>query len=410
MPSDPVVTPETVEEDAELAVEEDAELAPGADTESEVADSGERTDGAASGDQPSDMRAADRTGLERARAALESSRDTFHSTLVVTADQVRNYVTAHRSPDPDSGADRVAGELGPFASGRIDPRKFAELVSEAERSDPAFLEPMEQALEVLDGLIERGEELHFVRVDPGADLTEAVGRALAEAGRAFGAARVFEAARRGAYEPYTHDAWLASFPFRLWSRAERQLAPPLVVEVEGEDLRAAGLADFLDGGQKLALLVHGESPPAPLVRLVSPRVLVLQTEDPEQLHRLSGVEGPAVGAVVSEGAALFVYEPGASEEPGRLEVVKLPEEEPRRRLGSLSAFQQAEELRQLVAMASAAGRPPGAPGQAAVAEQGSGGTPSAVAGETQAAAASSGDDRVDRLAAWLLTQADLSNL
>jgi hypothetical protein len=409
MPSDPVVTPETAEPDTEPASEVNADLGPEMDVEVEgTASSGERTDGDATGGEPSDTGAEERTQLDRARAALESPRERFHSTLVVTADQVRSYLTAHRSTDPDSGVDRVAGELGPFASGRIDPQRFAELVSEAERSDLVSLEPMERALDALIGLIERGDELHFVRVDAGGDLTEAVGRALAEAGRAFGAARVFEAARRGAYDPQTHDAWLASFSFRHWSRAERGLAPPLVIEVDGGDLRAAGLAEFLDGGQKLVLLVEGESPPAPLVRLVSPGVLVLQTDDPAELKRLAAVEGPAVGAIVPEGAGLFAHEPGAEGARGRLEVAYLPDEEPRRRLGSLSAFQQAEELRQLAEMAAGAVGAAGTVG--ATSESGSGAAPAVTGEEAVTAAASPGDDRVDRLAAWLLTQADLSDL
>jgi hypothetical protein len=405
MPSDPVVTPETIEPDADLAAGEVADRVPDAEPEMEAATASAQdaaedlTEGEPSGAGPGAS-----TRLDRAQAALETVRETFHSTLVVTADQVRSYVVAHRSPDPDGGADRVAGELGPFASGRIDPKKFAELVSEAEGSENVSLEPMERALDALTGLIERGDELHFVRVDPGGDLTEAVGRALAEAGRAFGAARVFEAARRGGYDPQTHDAWLASFPFRLWSRAERQLAPPLAIEVAGGDVRAAGLAEFLDGAQKLVLLIEGESPPAPLVRLVSPGVLVLQTGDPADLKRLSTTEGPAIGAVVPEGAALFAHEPRTDGEPIRLEIAYLPEEEPRRRLGSLSVFQQREELRQLAAMKARSTSP------SAAATPGAGAPSAAGPVEPTAAAASPADERVDRLAAWLLTQADLSDL
>ncbi len=90
----------------------------------------------------------------------------------------------------------------------------------------------------------------------------------------------------------------------------------------------------------------------------------------------------------------------------------LPEDEPRRRLGSLSVFQQTEELRQLAALAAIATGPTaaGTPAEGAVSTAAAAATPAAGTGEAPPTAAPPADERVDQLAAWLLTQADLSDL
>ena len=59
-----------------------------------------------------------------------------------------------------------------------------------------------------------------ISLEVGGDLYAAVDRALSDAGRAFGAARVFELARAGRYVAAEHDPMLAAFPFRSWSAAE----------------------------------------------------------------------------------------------------------------------------------------------------------------------------------------------
>jgi hypothetical protein len=83
-----------------------------------------------------------------------------------------------------------------------------------------------------------------------------VAAALAGIGRAFGAARGGARARRRSGDDDTSDDRLAGFPFRRWNRAERQIAPPLVVEVDGGDLQVGGLpsswtaAEDRAGGQR----------------------------------------------------------------------------------------------------------------------------------------------------------------
>ena len=82
----------------------------------------------------------------------------------------------------------------------------------------------------------------------------------------------------------------------------------------------------------------------------------------------------------------------------------MPEEEPRRALGSISAFQQTEELRHLAALAS---RPTAAAAGAAAAGAAPGiGAPAAAAAQDGTAPMGP----ANKLAAWLLSQADLSDL
>ena len=73
------------------------------------------------------------------------------------------------------------------------------------------------------------------------DLARAVGQAFARAGRVFGAARLVRLARNGGYRPEEHDDWLVELPFTAWTAAERDLAPPLLVELNGTELRPSAV-------------------------------------------------------------------------------------------------------------------------------------------------------------------------
>jgi hypothetical protein len=179
---------------------------------------------------------------------------------------------------------------------------------------------------------------------------------------------------------------LSGLPFRLWTRAERRSAPPLVVTVAGPDLHAAALADYADGRQKIVLVVDGACAPAALVRLVTPGTLVMQSTDPEALESVARFEGPAVAAVVPETAAAFTHDPTAGDEPWqRMTIQRLPSP-PFAPVPGMSAWQLREDVAQLAALAAA---------------------PAARPMPTAAALAAEGPDAVDRLAAWLLGQADL---
>jgi hypothetical protein len=320
--------------------------------------------------------------------ALAPSREAFHSSLAVTVDQVRGYLEAHETRD-DDGSGRMASELGPFAAGRIDVARLTEIIGDSESISEAELVPMRRAFETLSAVMARGAEVHRVQVPAGGDLQGQVAAALAECGRIFGAARVFELARSGRYVAEQHEPMMEAFPFHRWNGKEREIAPPLVVEVNGADLHAGGLAEFLDGGQKIALAVSGQAPPAPLVRLITPGVFVMQTGDPNDVRAMAEQAGPAIAAVLPETAGRFVHEPGGDEALGRLEVSFLPDEAPRRDLGSVTAFQQQQELKMLTALAAASAGP--------------------TAAAPAAPPAGPASD-VDLLAAWLIQQADLSDL
>ncbi|MFW5952282.1 MAG: hypothetical protein ACOCVZ_09220, partial [Gemmatimonadota bacterium] len=213
---------------------------------------------------------------------------------------------------------------------------------------------------------------------PGEDLRGAVRDALANAGRAFGAGRAVEHARAGTPSEDYRDG----FAPERWNRAERTVAPPLVVELDGADLRPAGLVDYLEGAQALVLLVRKPAPPAAVARLVTPGTLVVQGTGADAFDALKSWDGPAVISVVPEGAAVFSYVP-AEEGAGQLTVESMPEDVTKP-VGPLSAARQRGDLQLLRLLDTAAA------GQVV-----------AAAGEAEAV------DPTDKLAAWLLRQATI---
>jgi hypothetical protein len=336
---------------------------------------------------PSDER------VEQALGALRPVTAAFLSALATMADDIRGYLAAHQGT-LEGRAAALAAELGPFGARHIAPGRLAAVLNHEPPTDPLSREAMQRCLETLSALAARGDELFRVRVPEGGDLRDAVAGALAQVGGAFAAARVAQGARSGRPWLGGPGAGPEALPFSRWVRGERRLGPPLLVEVRGSDLRAAGLAEFLDGRQKIVLVVEGDCAPAPLVRLVTPGTFVLQTDDAAGLERLVGWDGPGIAAVVPPGAARFVHDPAAGTAPWqRITVVGLPEAPPRKAVGGLSAAQQAEELELLRTLATA---PRGAEAPAAPA--------------APAAAAAAPPDPADRLADWLLSQADLSDV
>lgn len=318
---------------------------------------------------------------ERIVSALRSLRaplDAYRSAVAAAEEELRGMLA-------ESAEDDGGGGLGAFAAGRIDFSRFAGVVTRAHTLDAATLARVRAAHETMREVAARApERVAVVHVPQGGSLRDAVRHALAEAGRAFGAAHVAAAARR--HEPQGSDAvFLRAYPFASWNARERLLAPPLVVDVDGEDLRAGDLVEFVDGGVKIALVVRGDCAPAVLVRLVTPGVFVGQFAVADGFERLAKCSGPGVAAVVPEGAALFVHDPAAGKAPHeRVTVLRAPSTAARSAVGGLSPSQQLEEVRQLVALAQR----PAAPAVTA-----------AVAAATPAAQPA---DPVDRLAAWLL--------
>ena len=329
--------------------------------------------------------------IRAALDALEAPREAFRSSLVTGVEELRAAVAAGLDASDDAPA-RAARELGPFASGLVDPARFAAVFRPRERALPeGALEWMERALAVLlEAAYPAADRDSLVVVPAGEDLHDAVAAALARTGRAFGAARVAEGARTGTMVPAAREAALVAYPFRRWAPRERAVAPPLVVEVMGRDLAAAGLGDFMDGGLKLVLVVRGAAPPAALSRLVTPATYVAQATEAAAAAALAARPGPGVVALfeASAGAVPFVHDPLAGRATWERLRLGSDADDLRRRLedgrGRWRIGAWVQDLEHLLALAA----PPAA---------------ATAAAEAQAAPA----DPAERLAAWLLSRSGL---
>ncbi|MDX1583532.1 MAG: hypothetical protein R3338_08030, partial [Thermoanaerobaculia bacterium] len=327
--------------------------------------------------------------IEAVLKELEGAREAYHAALRLAAEQVRGYLAACR--EGSEGLESRAGaELGEFAKNRVNAEKFATMFLTKTTPPARSVRAVERALDVLEELEGSGDDLFVVPVDSGDDLRNEVEQAMANAGRAFGAARIVDLVRTDRYEPEQHDRLLERFPFRQWNRAERRLAPPIVIDVDGADLFVSSLGDYLDGTVKLFLVVAAPAAPAPLARLITPGTFVMQTTEIEQLTPAVETVSPAIAAVLPEGAATFAHDPSAGSNVWeRLTITSRPEREPKRAIGGISAAQQAEDLKLLDQLSEKATAP------AAV---------TAGAASPTAAAPDTADTPTDRLAAWLLQQ------
>ena len=320
--------------------------------------------------------------LESFRAPLGA----FRSLLVNTIEELRAILVSHQST-LEGRAARVSAELGPLAAGRIDPERFATLVFNHRDARPEAAEILKLALGALAEIADRSERLCVVEVPPGGSLYETVARALGEIGRAFSAARAIVEVRAGRHGG---DRSVEPLPFARWTKTERRLAPPLLVQVQGGDLRPTALAEFLDGRLKIVLVVEGECAPAPLARLIAPGTYVLQTADMSGIDRFSAWEGPGIAALVPESAARFEHNPAAGAAVWeRITIAQLPDKLPRRTIAGLSATQQTEEVELIRCLAA---------------------RPAGIESLAGAPAATATADPADKLAAWLLSRVDLSNL
>jgi hypothetical protein len=330
--------------------------------------------------------------VQQALDAVSGPREAFMSAVKAAVDQVGSYLDANTGTE-EAKPQRAASELGRFAEGRIDPQRFAALTGEHEPLDDRSQEVLEEALAALRALVKKGDENFLVHLEEGDSLVDRVEAALAASGRAFGAAEAVERIRTGGDAQAARKSFARGNPPGRWSRAERRLAPPLVVSVPGSGLDIEGMGRLLEGNLRIVLVVDGPAPPAALVSLVTPGVFVLQTSDAEELARLGNATGPAIAALLPETCAGFVHDPAGGAALGqRVTVGDLPEAATVRMLGTITAWRQAEALAQLAALKSVA---------EAAALPSANGKPSESA-EAPAPA--------DRLAAWLLDQANVTNL
>lgn len=301
---------------------------------------------------PSDDRVA------QALEYLSDAKESFSSSVAMSAEEVRGILEREQGANEKPQV-RLAHELGPFAAGKIDLNRLVPFVGANEKLEEGKRAEVMSAYEALLTVKKAGDEIFTAKVPLDGYFRGTVFTALGKAGAAFGAARCVEWAIHDLTHPEGIEDCLEKFPPNNWNAVERAFAPPLVLEVEGQDLRPASLAELLEGGQKIVLVVNGPAAPAPLVRLITPGITVIQTDDPAELSALNAVDGPGIAALMPEGAAKFMHIPGTGRGLNeRLTVAFLPEKEPKRALGSISAFQQVEELRQLASLdASAAAAP-----------------------------------------------------
>ncbi len=328
---------------------------------------------------PSDPR------LQLALDALAHPIAEFRAIVEGAITQGEAYLSAQHANDAER-AERAGASLGRFAEGRMKPAAFAALFPAVASASPEALAALERALAVLRAVRERGDALFVVDVPSGRRLGTALDDALAEAGRAFGAVVLAEMVRGGRYAP-EHERLLQPHEFRSWNRTERRFAPPLAVMVDGADLQSGAIVDFADGRERIVIVVRGASPPAPLARCITPGTFVLQTVDGTGLDRVAAFDGPAVAAIVPDGAAVFMHDPPTGKSPWQRMTVRYVPAAPRKAVGGQSTWQMAEDLRIVNELAATPFSVPKADGRAAP----------AVGKE----------DATEKIAAWLLSQAGM---
>ena len=301
----------------------------------------------------------------------------YQSRVAAVADRISNYLSAN----DEAGSDGVEQQLGEFAAGRIDIERFSALWEERETLDQSERTVLAHAHDLLRDIATRPADYFITDLPPGARLTATLAHAFTDLGRCFGAMMIAEMVRTGRFKTEDFEL-LHGFPRFRWTRAERGMSPPVIVTLDGADLWAGEVAQYLDGNQKIILVVRSPAPPAPLVRLITPGTLVLQSCSVTDLQPLIAAEGPAVAALMPNGSAEFIHRPGTSPAHERITISTKPAGA-RKAIEGWTTWQQQQELDQLYALAAAP----------------------VIAQEKQPPPAS---DPADRLASWLLSHADLS--
>jgi hypothetical protein len=318
-------------------------------------------------------------------SALRGPRDAFDAAIVGAIDELRAFLADQRAPAHEHLTQETA-RLGSFAAGRIDAERFAAIVGRATAVSPPSLDRIAHVVDLLTSFRSQGDRLYRVCVDPGTDLRDTVRDALAVRGRLFNAGRHVELLRAGGHVPELEEA----LSFSRWLKSERMLAPPLVVEVNGADLIADGLTEYLDGAVKIVLVVNGPAPVAPLARLIAPHTFVMQNADAATVSSLGEFAGAGIVAVLPDGCARFRHDPSrGSRLSQRLEIEPVPDALLLPTVGRYTARRQAEDvawLRELAQLTDLA----------RVDEQ------TEVAQNDECAPA-------DQLAGWLLRGADLDS-
>lgn len=319
--------------------------------------------------------------VKAALSALRSQIGMYRYVVSGTLERARNTLAS------GSGPGQTRATLGDFASGRIDPERFAMISSGSGPLDIVDFAVVQRAIEVLESVLSPGDDAFVVDIDHGGSPGKAIRERLATLGSAFGAGVIVELVRRHLYELAKQGLPSEGHPFESWTTGERKLAPPLVVRLDGRDLDPFELAPLMDGYMRLVLVVDGPCAPAPLARLISPGVFVAQTGNLKVLDKLADFDGPAVVAIMNGPEARFVHDPrGGAAMWQRIRVERMPDALPRKSLGSRSAWQQRDDFSHLKALVE----PPSL---------------RAIPAGSLAATADGGiSDPVERLTAWLVDQ------
>jgi len=320
--------------------------------------------------------------LALARAAIAKQLAAYRSTVVSSLERVRGVLASVGGPS------RLELELGTFARGRIDAERFSALIR-GSALDAGARARITHAAFILEEIAALRDESFTIDLRSGASLDLVVASALAALGRAFGATLAADLVRTGRYRPSDHDVVTLSWGFEHWTRDERRHAPPLVVTLDAADMRSETLAHLMDGAMHVVLVVRGTCTPAPLVRLITPGTLVLQTRDATGLDRFAAYDGSAIAALVSENAATFIHDPERGAAPWqRITVWNRQAVDSRKSIGGISPRQQRDELAQLYAMSE---------------------RPTLSSTPIDALAPAGAGDPSDRLASWLLAQSGLED-
>ena len=287
-------------------------------------------------------------------AIAKPSLDQFRSSLAATMAQLQSLI-AELEGDEAARSQHMAEHLGSFAQGRIHPQRFAQYAQGQQAAAPEATSILKRSLAVLQELHHAGSKLTHHKLEPGKNLRCLLSRSLKQIGRAFGAARVAQLATAGCFDEEEHAPLLENFLFRYWGPEQRKLAPMLVIHIEDGDAQTTNLGEFLDGSVKVLLNFGDLCPVAPLARLISPGIFLMQTSDPQALTEFAAWDGPGVAALVPPDCAQFTHIPQAgSRLEQRLKVQSMPAHQPKHAFGSLSLQQQMEDFHQLQSLAHVA--------------------------------------------------------
>lgn len=280
---------------------------------------------------------------ERTSIALEAIRprlELFKSAVAVTTEEIRGLIAGSGASSEDQSV-----ALGNFAAGHVDVDRFSAFTRQDSRVGSEAETPIRAAQGVLDKLLKEGDDLFVLKITEGANLGSCVAHRLAVIGLAFAAAHVTDLAKRGQYRDEEHELLLDGLAWSDWSKAERALAPGLVIELSGEDFAPAQVAPYLDAGMKIIFVVEGDAPAAAMARLVTPGVYIQQSGAESVLDGFSAFEGTAAAALMPQGAVEFVHDPDAGETTyERFTTLDFPREIRKRAIGGISAVQQAEDM------------------------------------------------------------------